>query len=205
MEALMMPGYKLNEYLLVLSPNNDLRARIIESRKHFNEKFEPTMPLSGKPHMALVRFVTWNMNEDKLVRRFEHLSMGVTPFKIELKDYGSFPTHTIFINVATKLPVQELIRTLKSTQRMMKAHPDHDPHFIQEPFIPIARKLLPWQYEKGWEEFSHLHFHARMIADGMLMLKRPLGEKVYQIVKRFEFRNLPVTTRQGELLFQGPG
>ena len=109
----MMPGYKLNEYLLVLSPNNELRARINESRKYFNQQFEPSMPLSGKPHLALVRFVTWNMNEDKLAQRFEHLSMGVTPFKIELKDYGSFPTHTIFINVTTKLPVQELIRTLE--------------------------------------------------------------------------------------------
>jgi 2'-5' RNA ligase len=195
----LMPGYSLNEYLLVISPNPELRERISEVRKHFNQQFSPSMPLTGKPHMALVRYVTWNMNEEKLAQRFEHLAMGVAPFRIELKDYAAFPSHTIYINVATKIPVQELIRTLRSTQRMMKAHPDHDPHFISDPFIPVARKLQPWQFEKGWLEFSHLHFHARLIADGMLLLKRPLGERSYQIVRRFEFQNMPVATRQGEL------
>ena len=127
--------------------------------------------------------------------------MGMTPFKIELKDYASFPSHTIYINVATKIPVQHLVKELKQTQKLMKADPEHDPHFIAEPFIPIARKLVPWQYEKGWLEYAHLHFSAKIIADGMLLLKRPLGEKAYQVVQRFEFMNMPVTTRQGELFF----
>jgi len=196
-----MPGYRLNDYLLVITPNEDLRKRIIAVRKNFNEKFTPSMPLTGKPHLALVHFVTWNMMEDKLVNRFNHIAMGMTPFKIELKDFASFPTHTIYINVATKIPVQNLVRNLKTAQKLMKADPEHDPHFIAEPFIPVARKLLPWQYEKGWLEYSHTHFNAKIIADGMLLLKRPLGEKVYQVVQRFEFMNLPVTTKQGELFF----
>lgn len=69
-----------------------------------------------------------------------------------------------------------------------------------EPHISVARKLAPWQYEKGWLEYSHRHFTGRFIADGMLLLKRPVGEKNYQIVKRFEFQNLLIaTTKQGEL------
>lgn len=196
-----MPGYRLNDYLIVLAPNDELRSRIISVRKEFNEKYRPKMPLTGKPHLALVRFVTWNMMEEKIVNRFHHIAMGTTPFKIQLKDFGSFPTHTIFLNVATKIPVQNLVKELKTAQKMMKAHPDHDPHFMDDPFVPVARKLLPWQYEKGWLEYSHSHFNAKMIADGMLLLKRPLGEKSYQIVQHFEFLNLPVGTKQGELFF----
>lgn len=196
-----MPGYRLNDYLVVISPNEELRNRINTVRKNFNEKYSPAMPLTGKPHLALVHFVTWSMMEEKLVNRFHHISMGITPFKIELKDYASFPSHTIYMNVATKTPVQNLVRELKQAQKLMKADPDHDPHFIAEPFIPVARKLAPWQYEKGWLEYSHLHFNAKIIADGMLLLMRPLGEKSYQVVKRFEFMNMPVSTRQGELFF----
>ena len=196
-----MPGYRLNDYLLVISPNEELRNRINTIRKTFNEKYRPAMPLTGKPHMALVHFVTWSMMEEKLVSRFQHIAMGITPFKIELKDYASFPSHTIYINVGTKTPVQNLVKELKQAQKLMKADPDHDPHFITEPFIPVARKLVPWQYEKGWLEYSHLHFSAKIIADGMLLLKRPLGDKAYQVVQRFEFMNMPVTTRQGELFF----
>ena len=139
--------------------------------------------------------------EEKIINRFHHIAMGITPFKIELKDFASFPSHTIYINVATKIPVQDLVKELKQVQKLMKADPEHDPHFIAEPFIPVARKLVPWQYEKGWLEYSHSHFNAKIIADGMLLLKRPLGERSYQIVQRFEFMNLPVTTRQGELFF----
>jgi 2'-5' RNA ligase len=196
-----MPGYRLNDYLLVISPNEELRNRINTIRKTFNEKYRPAIPLTGKPHMALVHFVTWSMMEEKLVSRFQHIAMGITPFKIELKDYASFPSHTIYINVGTKTPVQNLVKELKQAQKLMKADPDHDPHFIAEPFIPVARKLVPWQYEKGWLEYSHLHFSAKIIADGMLLLKRPLGDKAYQVVQRFEFMNMPVTTRQGELFF----
>ena len=159
------------------------------------------MPLTGKPHMALVRFVTWSMLEEKISNKFRHIAMGITPFKIEIKDYGSFPSHTIFLNVNTREPVQQLIRELRTTQKLMKADPDHDPLFMTEPFIPIARKLLPWQFEKGWLEYSHKHFSAKMIADGMLLLKRPLGDKSYQVVQRFEFQNMPVSTKQGELFF----
>lgn len=196
-----MPGYRLNEYLLVISPNEELRNRITSARKEFNDKFHPSMPLTGKPHMALVRFVTWSMLEEKISNKFRHIAMGITPFKIEIKNYGSFPSHTIFLNVNTREPVQQLIRELRTTQKLMKADPDHDPLFMTEPFIPIARKLLPWQFEKGWLEYSHKHFSAKMIADGMLLLKRPLGDKSYQVVQRFEFQNMPVSTKQGELFF----
>ncbi len=81
----------------------------------------------------------------------------------------------------------------------MKLNNDNKPHFILEPHIPIARRLEPWQYEKGWLEYSHKHFTGRFIADAMLLLKRPVGENKYQIAQRLEFQNLAVTTKQGEL------
>jgi hypothetical protein len=33
----------------------------------------------------------------------------------------------------------------------------------------------------------------------MTLLKRPEGEMKYRLVQKFEFQNLPVTTKQGEL------
>jgi len=193
-----MPGYRLNEYLLVISPNEDLRNRINYIKKEFQEKYK-SPPASAKPHITLAKFVTWNMMEEKIINRFQHISMGVCPFKIELKDFGSYPSHTIYINVTTKIPVQNLIKDLRSTQRMMKAHPDYDPHFIADPHFTVARKLKPWQYEKGWLEYSHLHFSAKIVADNMLLLKRPLGDLKYQVVRSFDFLNMPVATTQGEL------
>jgi len=154
----------------------------------------------GKPHVALVNFVQYGMMEDRIVHRLNAIAMAQYPFKIELKDFGSFPAHTIYINVTTKVPVQNLTKTIRAeTQRLMKLNDDNKPYFIMEPHLTIARKLQPWQYEKGWLEYSTKNFTGRFIADGMLLLKRPVGEVKYQIVKRFEFQNLPVVTKQGEL------
>jgi 2'-5' RNA ligase len=86
----------------------------------------------------------------------------------------------------------------------MKLNDENKPHFIMEPHLTIARKLQPWQYEKGWLEYSNRNFSGRFIADSMLLLKRPVadtGEQrvKYQTINRFEFQNMPVTTKQGEL------
>ena len=140
------------------------------------------------------------MIESRIIHRLKFIAMGYHPIKIELKDFGSFPSHTIYINITSKIPVQALVKQVRTeTQRLMKLNEDNKPHFILEPHLTIARKLQPWQYEQGWLEYSHKHFTGRFIASGMLLLKRPVGELKYEIVQRFEFENLPVGTKQGEL------
>ncbi len=194
-----LPGYRLYEYVLVLSPHEDLRNKMLQVKKDFAEKYKAQGNTGGMPHITLATFTQMQMMEEKLLTRLKNIAMGFCPFKVELKDYGSFPTHTIFINVATKVEIQKLVKTLHEAQRLMKSA-EVKPHFITEPYIPIARKLLPWQYEKGFLEMSHRQFTGKFIADAMLLLRRRQGDKAYQIVQRLEFMNLPVTTKQG-LLF----
>ncbi len=193
-----MPGYRFGDYLLVLSPHEDLKNRIMKVKTDFSEAYESKLALAGKPHITLVRFRTWEMMEEKIVSRLKVIAMGHRPFKVNMKDYGSFPTHTIYINVLSKLPVQELSRELRTARKLLKS-PDNDPHFITEPHLTIARKLSAPQYEKAWLEYSHKQFTASFIADSMLLIKRREGEKAYQIVRRLDFMNLPVSTTQGAL------
>ncbi|RXK60352.1 2'-5' RNA ligase family protein [Lacibacter luteus] len=195
-----IPGYRIYEYLLVLSPYEELWQRILKEKNAFAEKYKSDHAKWGKPHITLANFLQYELMEERLVNRLNMIAMGFHPIKVELKDYGSFPSHTIYINVVSKLPIQSLVKTIRTeAQRLMKLNDDNKPHFILEPHLTIARKLQPWQYEKGWLEYSHKHFTGRFIADGMLLLKRPLGEQRYQIVRRLEFQNLAVTTKQGEL------
>ncbi|MEP7163398.1 MAG: 2'-5' RNA ligase family protein [Ferruginibacter sp.] len=195
-----IPGYKIAEYSLVLNPHEELRNKIMQVKQHFYDAYKSQSALYSKPFVTLVNYMQYEMFEDRIVNRLQTIAMGFHPIKVELKDYGSFPSHTIYINITSKLPIQGLVKQVRTeTQRLMKLDTDNKPHFILEPHLTIARKLLPWQYEQGWLEYSHKHFTGRFIADGMLLLKRPVGEMKYQIVKRFEFQNLPVTTKQGEL------
>jgi 2'-5' RNA ligase len=195
-----IPGYRIFEYLLVLNPHEELRSKIMKVRQEFTDEYKVSTALGGKPNLILANFLQYEMMEERLVNRLKVVAMGFHPIKIELRDFGSFPSHTIYINVVSKVPVQTLVKEVrKETQRLMKLNNDNKPHFILEPHLTIARKLQPWQYEKGWLEYSNKNFTGRFIADGMLLLKRPLDEKKYQVVQRFEFQNLPVTTKQGKL------
>lgn len=193
-----IPGYRVNEYMLVLNPHEELRKRITSLKKEFHEKYN-LVGSGGKSHLALVRFTQLEMMEEKIISRLKTVAMGYHPFKIELKDFGSYPTHTIYINVSTRENIRALVKLIKPWQRILKMDKDHKPHFIDDPHIPIASRLLPWQYEKGWLEFSNRHFAGRFVADAMLLLKRRQGELPWQILQRFEFQNLPVVTKQGML------
>lgn len=195
-----IPGYKVYEYQLVLNPHEELRNRIMQVKQDFYDTYKSSTALYAKPHIVLTNFVQYEMMEERIVNRLNIIAMGFHPVKIELKDFGSFPSHTIYINITSKIPIQGLVREIRSeSQRLMKLNEENKPHFIMEPHVTIARKLQPWQYEKGWLEYSHKHFTGRFIADAMLLLKRPLSELKYQVVKRFEFQNLLVGTKQGSL------
>jgi 2'-5' RNA ligase len=194
-----LPGYQQNEYLLVLKPHEELLNKIVKVKEEFATKYSAPLAKVLKPHIALVTFTAWTMAEEKIVQRLQHIAMGISPIKIELNNYGSFPSHTIYINVTSKVPIQNLVKEIKEAQRILKTTNEHKPHFIEAPHIAIARKLKPWQFEQGWLEYSHRQFTGRFIADSMLLLKRSTNTQPYQIAKRFEFQNLPVATKQASL------
>jgi len=195
-----MPGYKSYEYSLVLNPHEELRNKINQIRQEFSRKFNNQQALYSRPQVVIVNFTQYELFEERIINRLKAIAMGFWPVKIELRDYGSFPSHTIYINITSKVAVQSLVKQVRTeTQKLMKPDAEHKPHFILEPHLTIARKLLPWQFEQAWLEFSHRHFTGRFIADSMLLLKRTIGDSKYQVVQRFEFENLPVNTKQGEL------
>lgn len=195
-----LPGYRVYEYLLVLHPHQDLHNKIMQVKKDFYEVYKAPSALGGKPHITLANFLQYEMMEERLLNRLRITAMGHHAIKVELKDFGSFPSHTIFINITSKLPIQNLVKTIRhEAQRLMKLNDDNKPHFIMEPHLTVARKLQPWQYEKGWLEYSNKNFTGRFIANDMLLLKRLVGELKYRVVQNFHFLNMPVNIKQGEL------
>lgn len=195
-----LPGYKVNEYLVVVSPHEELWNKIQKVKEEFAEAYQSANARWSKPHLVLVSFTQYAMMEERIINRLHQVAMAQYPFKVELKNFGSFPSHTIYINVTSKVPIQSLVKEIRQDgQRLMKLNDENKPHFMMEPHLTIARKLKPWQYEKGWLEYSNKHFTGRFIANKMLLLKRPVGELKYQVAGRFDFQNLPVTIKQGEL------
>jgi 2'-5' RNA ligase len=192
-------GYRQNEYLLILNPHEELRKKIMAVKDEFATKYDAPNARWGKPHLTLAKFTQLEMMEERIINRLKTVAMGYHPIKVELRNFGSFPSHTIYINVTTKEPIKNLVKEIKPWQGLLKLNDDTKPHFLDEPHFTVARQLKPWQYESSWLEYSQKNFTGRFIADSILLLKRKVGDKPYQIAARFEFQNLPVAIKQGEL------
>lgn len=193
-----MPGYRVNEYLLVLDIPEVLRYKIEKARRELLEKYIIPQPPAGRPHVALARFLMPEMMEEKLLYQLQVISMAEKSFLLELKDYGSYPMHSIFIKIANQQQVLQLIKDLKQTKRLMRSGGE-DPYFLQDPTIPLAGRIDKKIYIEVIKEYAHKHFSGKFVTDAMLLLKRKSGEKKYQVQRRFEFQNLPVNAAQGDL------
>lgn len=188
------------QYLILIEPRKDLCDTILGIKAQFNTKYKLAGVVRGKPHITLVNFVQYTTFEDRIRQKLRSLSLSRAPFQVDLLDYGSFPSHTIFINVLSRPAIQSLVKLIRTeSQTLMKPDNEHRPHFIMEPHVTIARRLKPWQYEQGWLEYSNRNFSGKFIANNMLLLKKEEDAERYEPVERFEFQDIPQLARQSTL------
>ena len=193
-----MPGYRPYEYLLVLSPHEELRQKIKEVKKDFFEQYGVQTALVGRPQLTLARFTQLEMMEERLLNKLRLISMGLPPIKIELNGFGSYPTHSIFINITNKNQVKNIINGFKDARRLMKTGGEN-PYFVEDPCIPVAIRIPKEVYKEAIKKYERKHFSGRFIADNVLVLKRRKGELKYQVLEKMSLQYLPVHTLQGAL------
>lgn len=175
----------VSEYLLILQPHEDLYNKILDIKRSFADTYDCPMAAFLKPQLTLLKFTQFEMHEARIIHKLEQVMATSVPCKIDLEGFGSFPSHSIYINVKTKRPIARLVKELRPIQLLLKFDEEHKPHFIAEPNITIARKLLPWQYEKSWLEYSNTPFTASFMAINAILLKRKVGNKSYSIAANF--------------------
>ena len=195
----ILSSYAIAQYLLVIEPHEALCKEIKQVKKHFADSYDYPAAATGQPNLTLVKFGQYEITEQRIIHRLQLMVAAQASFMVELHDFGSFPTHSIFVNVTTQTQIAELVKSFRPLQHLLKIDKARKPHFITDPFITIARKLLPWQYEKGWLEFSHTHFSGRFMADYVLLLRKREGEKRYEMIKKFKMMHVKKDVRQGEL------
>ena len=193
------PVKDLYEYLVVLDIEEELRNRITSIKKEFYLNHKVLSALTGRPNVTLARFESSEMMDQKIKNRLQVISSVIKPFSVVLENFGSYPMHSIFINIINQGPVNELVLKLKGARTLMKRS-GKDPHFVEEPLVPVAIRLWKEKYKEVIAEYSTKKFYGNFLADSMLLLKRGFEENKYKIAGRFHFACLPVRDAQG-LLF----
>lgn len=199
METDMLASYAIAEYTLAIEPPAALVEKIKAVKKQFAEKYDCPSALKSRSQIVLIRFQQYEMLEQKILHRLQVQAAAQHSFIVELTDFESLPTHSIFIHIRTKTQITELVKSFRPMQQLLKIDKDRKPHFITDPYINIAVKLLPWQYEKGWLELSNTHFSGRFVAEQLVLLRRRAGEGKYETLKKFQLLNERITITQGAL------
>lgn len=190
---------QLFEYQLVIDLPACLRLQVEAERRQLTENYGILQPPTGRPAVSLARFKASKMIENKIINKLQELVIKEKAFMIELRDYGSYPMHALYIEIDNQARVLELIKNLKQARRLMKAAGD-EPHFLLDPQIVLAGRLDNDKFIEIMKEYAHKNFAGNFLADSFLLLKRNEQERRYEIVKRFEFEKKAVKKPQG-LLF----
>ena len=82
----------------------------MEIKKAFAKDYECETAIYTKPHVTLVRFKQIEMMETRIIQRLKNITMSLSPVKVELKEFGSFPSHTIYINITSKVPIVNIVK-----------------------------------------------------------------------------------------------
>jgi 2'-5' RNA ligase len=193
-----MPGYRIHEYRLVLPLPEALQEKVLAVRKNLHEKYKVKLPFELKPSLSLLKCSVYEQSEQRLLDQLQQIALSTDVFKVELQNFSAFPSHSIYVNVTTKVPFMELSKELKRCKRLMHVH-GHDPLFISEPQLQIAQNLKPFQFIRMWLDCEHSAFSGRFMADAFLLLKKSPISNRYEVVRRMEFMNLPAAAKQGTL------
>ena len=189
-----------NQYLLVLKPATQVVEKINELRNLIHEDFKTEIfPLSF-PYVRLISFTGLKENEQHLINHLVKIGRQLSPVQLILKDFGNFPTHTLFINVASKVSLIDRINFIKKEGKL-SSFTIEQPQYIDDFYIPVAIKLKPWQFETLSVESYHLNFSASCIINEIQLLIREQNTGRLRCISKFPLQNLIKNTSQQGLLF----
>jgi len=195
--------HQIAEYLLVLEPHEALKQTIQSVKQYFADQYDCPAAVYSKPHITILKCMQFCMAESRWIPKLQRIVATAVPFMVELENFGNFPTHTIYIQVKTKNQIVELVKSLKEIQSLIKLDKEHKPHFVTEPHLSIARQLQHWQFEQGWREYGNSEFSGRFMADHVLLMRKRVEEKKYEVIGRFAMSGIQQTVEQMQL-FNSP-
>ncbi|RYY17446.1 MAG: hypothetical protein EOO04_25400 [Chitinophagaceae bacterium] len=200
LKGTILPGYVVYEYFLIISLPRSLQEDIIRLRQDFHTKFETHHKIKGRPSLALALFLQYGTMQERVVDLFQRVAAFFAPVEVKLKDFGSFPKHSIHVAVEENSPLSMLGKNIRSQAKgLMQVNKETKPMITIEPHIGIARKLKPDVFEQSWRGYKEATFNYCFIAGEMILLRRLTHDDGWQLVKAFEFRDKALPSTQGKL------
>lgn len=196
--ALLVPGHRVCEYRLMIPLPEVLGETIWKIQVGFYERYKITLLTTPNPSLTLLNCHAYEGTQDKLVERIQQVATRIAAFPIELQNFNTCAGNSIGINVANQNAIYELTKELKVIKSLINL-PEHEPAFVAEPCIVIAKNLKPFQFIRMWMDCERQQFTGKFIAKEMTLLKRSIHNDNFEPLRRFEFTSVVSGIKQGVL------
>ncbi len=168
-----------NRYFIGIIPPSPIFEQILEYKHHFRDDFQSKASLHSPPHITLHMPFNWKDGKEvELIDSMQRLSSSLFPVTVTLKNFGSFPPRTIFIQVIPSETLDQL--QFRVRQFCKKELGLFNADYRDLPFHPhltvAFRDLKKPMFVKAWGEFKDKIFVAEFIIDRICLLKHD-GEK----------------------------
>lgn len=161
-------------YFIAIVPRSPISEVVTQLQLGLKDKFGTRAALGSPPHITLHMPFLWNEEKEaELAHALSSFADSVSPFNIELRDFGAFPPRVIFINVERTTALADcqhrLQRFCRLNLNLFNADYQDRPY---HPHMTLAfRDLRKAAFPAAWLEFQDRSYLADFEAQGISLLK----------------------------------
>lgn len=189
------------EYLLIISPNKEVRHQVARLKRIFASSYQCTMASRLVPHITIGNWLYSDIREAGIIATIRRFSETVSPFIATVHGLGKFDPKTIFVDISNKEKFAEISNGLKKpVNSLLKGNA----RFPSNAHITIARSMEPDQFERAWADWKEEPFKADFTVKEMILLRRPYSSitpSKYEAIATFPFVGKGSKNDQLELAF----
>lgn len=176
------------EYLLIISPSEEVRRFVWRIKRIFADRYKCTMAVGLIPHITMGNWGRSDCDEARIITNIGRFAETMSPFIAHFEGLSHFKTETIFVSVLNKEPFEEISKGLKtSTRALFQNHVE----FPENAHLTVARKMELHQFESAWSEWKDEELKASCEVNEMILLRRSVGKEgcgKYQKIATFPLR-----------------
>lgn len=161
-----------HRYYIAIIPPPHILSYVNEIREYIGEKYNTRAALNQPPHITLIP--PFEIEGDKydllITELLTYVNSITSTLSIKVRDYGSFPSSTLFLNVEPNEDLNNLVNDLS------KALEDADlikaPELEYHPHMTVAFKdLTEDNYLLAWEEYRDKRIYLEWESTSISLLK----------------------------------
>ncbi len=166
-------------YFIASVPPSPYFEEVLKFKNHFKTKYQSKAALNSPPHITLHMPFEWKVKaQEKLISSLETFFKVEAPVEVTLKNFGSFSSRVIFVNVINSESLDAMQKRL--TQHCKRTLNLFNADYQDRPFhahMTVAfRDLKKQAFELAWQEFKTKTFEGHYATNQISLLKHVDGQ-----------------------------